>query len=303
MDGIYKKLGRNIKLLREKNGLTQKQLGDAIYKSEILIRKYESGNVKIPFSSISSICSIFKIAPIELFFIDTSKPSAEEINKISEFFKVELSDLTFNKNDLKLVNNINVNFPNKSKEENETLNTKFKERLKMMSYENLIEDTHESFSFKLLVAIEKITHEKTGHSGYSVVKDIEYKLAQLDISAESLYDLVKNKTIELSIESQLILLKYLYELDYDSFFIFCEDNKLTLVNNTALNEFVVDCYSRKIDDLNTTSFLAFEKYLLITFGNEIKDLNKEDLIELQDEVNKFLEFSLFKLQKNIDGEN
>ncbi len=96
MNELYEKLGNNIKFFREQKNLTQKQLGEAIYKSEILIRKYESGNTKIPFSSIMSISSVFNITPIELFFINGETPEHAEIEKIAKILKVTPDDLMKN---------------------------------------------------------------------------------------------------------------------------------------------------------------------------------------------------------------
>ncbi len=42
--------------------LTQKELGEKIYKSEISIRKYESGKLNIPPSTLYDICNILNIS-------------------------------------------------------------------------------------------------------------------------------------------------------------------------------------------------------------------------------------------------
>jgi len=52
----YEVLAKNLKNYRKKAKLTQKELGEKIYKSEILIRKYESGKVNIPPSTLYDIC-------------------------------------------------------------------------------------------------------------------------------------------------------------------------------------------------------------------------------------------------------
>ncbi|MHC1720829.1 MAG: helix-turn-helix domain-containing protein [Clostridiaceae bacterium] len=67
MDNKYKVLSDTIKNFRKKNNLTQKQLGDIIYKSEISIRKYESGNTNIPFPSLVLLASFFNVAPADFF--------------------------------------------------------------------------------------------------------------------------------------------------------------------------------------------------------------------------------------------
>ena len=40
-------VGERIKLLRKEKGLTQKQLAEAIHKSEITVRKYEANDISI----------------------------------------------------------------------------------------------------------------------------------------------------------------------------------------------------------------------------------------------------------------
>lgn len=57
----FNSLGNNIKKYRNKLGLTQKELGEKILKSEISIRKYESGKINIPPSTLFELCKIFNI--------------------------------------------------------------------------------------------------------------------------------------------------------------------------------------------------------------------------------------------------
>ncbi len=91
--------GEKIKYFREKAHLTQKELGKKVYKSEISIRKYESGKVNIPLSVQLDICRVLQIAPYELQAgfkikketndIDLSKVSTlkliEELNSREDF--------------------------------------------------------------------------------------------------------------------------------------------------------------------------------------------------------------------------
>ncbi|WP_061313706.1 helix-turn-helix domain-containing protein [Clostridium botulinum] len=58
----YKDLAKNIKVYRKKLGLTQKLLAEKILKSEISIRKYESGDTNIPPSTLFDICSALGIS-------------------------------------------------------------------------------------------------------------------------------------------------------------------------------------------------------------------------------------------------
>ncbi|HAT4177897.1 TPA: helix-turn-helix domain-containing protein [Clostridium perfringens] len=54
-------MGNNIKKYRNQIGLTQKELGEKILKSEISIRKYESGKINIPPSTLFELCKIFNV--------------------------------------------------------------------------------------------------------------------------------------------------------------------------------------------------------------------------------------------------
>ncbi|WP_346867362.1 MULTISPECIES: helix-turn-helix transcriptional regulator [unclassified Clostridium] len=66
----YKVLGENIKHFRKNLRLTQKELGDKILKSEISIRKYESGTSNIPPATLTDICNVLKISPYDLLGSD-----------------------------------------------------------------------------------------------------------------------------------------------------------------------------------------------------------------------------------------
>ncbi|MDU1412705.1 MAG: helix-turn-helix transcriptional regulator [Clostridium sp.] len=66
----YKVLGENIKHFRKNLRLTQKELGNKILKSEISIRKYESGISNIPPATLIDICNVLKISPYDLLGSD-----------------------------------------------------------------------------------------------------------------------------------------------------------------------------------------------------------------------------------------
>ncbi|EGT3600565.1 helix-turn-helix domain-containing protein [Clostridium perfringens] len=70
---LYPNLGKNIKKRRQKLGLTQKELAYMIMKSEISIRKYESGKVNIPPSTLFDICTVLNISSEELLGEDSDK--------------------------------------------------------------------------------------------------------------------------------------------------------------------------------------------------------------------------------------
>lgn len=69
----YPILSKNLKKFRKNAHLTQKELGEKIYKSEISIRKYESGNSNIPLSTLFDICTELNVSIVELLGSDLDK--------------------------------------------------------------------------------------------------------------------------------------------------------------------------------------------------------------------------------------
>lgn len=63
---LYPYLSEQIKSYRKHRDLSQKQLGELILKSEISIRKYESGNYNIPPSVLLNISEALKIGVLTL---------------------------------------------------------------------------------------------------------------------------------------------------------------------------------------------------------------------------------------------
>ena len=59
-------IGNKIRSYRKKKGLTKKQLGSLINKSEISIRKYEAGDTNIPLEVLCSIANVLDIDALEL---------------------------------------------------------------------------------------------------------------------------------------------------------------------------------------------------------------------------------------------
>lgn len=59
-------ISKNIKHYRKLKGLTQKELGVKIHKSEISIRKYESGKGNIPMSTFFDIARSFEVNIVNL---------------------------------------------------------------------------------------------------------------------------------------------------------------------------------------------------------------------------------------------
>ena len=80
-------LASNIKKYRNQLNMSQKELGEAINKSEISIRKYESGQNNIPFDTLNKLSSTFKVSIYNLlgtdfkFYCDKNKNFFSLINK------------------------------------------------------------------------------------------------------------------------------------------------------------------------------------------------------------------------------
>lgn len=80
----YENIGKNLKIYRKKIGLTQKELGEKVFKSEISIRKYESGTINIPPSTLSNIATVLGVSLNTLLGVDADKYFSENFNNASE---------------------------------------------------------------------------------------------------------------------------------------------------------------------------------------------------------------------------
>ena len=74
-------IGEKIKKLRKEKNLTQKQLGESIGKSEISVRKYESGQTNVPVEVLFKISDILEVHPSELITSNINKDSTIEVFK------------------------------------------------------------------------------------------------------------------------------------------------------------------------------------------------------------------------------
>ena len=68
------KVGENIKKLRTESGLSQKEVAQAIGRSESQIGAYENGSVDMPLSVLFKIAACLKCAPEELITGKQEKP-------------------------------------------------------------------------------------------------------------------------------------------------------------------------------------------------------------------------------------
>lgn len=87
-------ISRNIKHYRKLKGLTQKELGIKIHKSEISIRKYESGKGNIPMSTFFDIARSFDVNIVDLLQDEegTVSGSEKEIYEDLKEFDISYSD-------------------------------------------------------------------------------------------------------------------------------------------------------------------------------------------------------------------
>lgn len=91
---LFKELPSNIKKYRKKIGITQKELAKKICKSEISIRKYESGTVNIPPSTLFAISAALNVTVDELLGADSAEYGSENFEEALDLTLKQLDDLT-----------------------------------------------------------------------------------------------------------------------------------------------------------------------------------------------------------------
>lgn len=91
---LFKELPSNIKKYRKKIGITQKELAKKICKSEISIRKYESGTVNIPPSTLFAISAALNVTVDELLGADSAEYRSENFEEALDLTLKQLDDLT-----------------------------------------------------------------------------------------------------------------------------------------------------------------------------------------------------------------
>lgn len=150
-----------------------------------------------------------------------------------------------------------------------------------------------------------------------LIDELEYPLIKLFGPADTLeilsdqlsidYDLLNNnlnRHIDFPEDVQISLLKFLSDIDFPIFMKFIEENRSYISQNKNLNNKVNEIMAIKIHDLEDDSLDSFKKYLFTTFGHDIEEfINEDNIKELQEETEKFLEFALFKIEKEYYGEN
>lgn len=126
---------------------------------------------------------------------------------------------------------------------------------------------------------------------------LEVLSEDLDINYELLDECVKGN-LELSIDVQEKLLKALAGIDFNTFLEFIETNKKDLQKIDRLDRLVSELYMEQIHDLDKKSLDILKSYILLVFGKNVQEvLNNDVLHELQKEIQSFLKFKLFELEK------
>nr|DAI11837.1 MAG TPA: Helix-turn-helix XRE-family like protein [Caudoviricetes sp.] len=166
-----------IKEIRENFEMTQKEFGATIEKSEISIRKYESGEVKIPFTTLFVILKMLDIDIIFLkglvddvkhLLIKNNVLSERELNKCLEQFNIDISKI------YKLnIDSIDINNYKSIEEMKVIFDNQMQEYIK--NYASYV--THESVKYYLLITINKnatakIREEVTNFLNYKIEKFI-----------------------------------------------------------------------------------------------------------------------------------
>ncbi|WP_034869437.1 helix-turn-helix domain-containing protein [Clostridium lundense] len=159
-----------------------------------------------------------------------------------------------------------------------------------------------SFSIELLAAIQKAYGNNFCDGFIGNIDFIETLSSKLNIDDELLYEVYDDKSKDLPIPIQKELLKFLKKIDLDLYDKFIKDFNFDMPHEIRL--FVESIMIHDYKNLEGSNFMAFKNYLFITFGDKISEFITEDNIkELQEETEKFLEFALFKIEKEYYGEN
>lgn len=159
-----------------------------------------------------------------------------------------------------------------------------------------------SFSIELLAAIQKSYGDKFCDGCIENISFLETISSELNIDKDILFDVFNNKSKDLPISIQKELLKFFLQLDSDSYYNFIKDFNFDMCPEIKLfvESIIIDDY----ENLNGSSFIAFKNYLTITFGDEINTfINEANIIKLKEETENFLEFALYKIEKECYDEN
>lgn len=100
--GLIMNIGEKIKLLRKERGLTQKQLADAIHKSEITVRKYEANDISITFDVLQDILEVLD----SNILIETKDYSTNLLRQYIDSLNLDINDEQYHEIELFIENYI-----------------------------------------------------------------------------------------------------------------------------------------------------------------------------------------------------
>lgn len=173
---LFKELPSNIKKYRKKLGITQKELANKICKSEISIRKYESGTVNIPPSTLFDICEALNVTVDKLLGIDYEE-------YISNNFE-EALDLTLER------------FDNLTKQFQKSFDIHDKtKRSESSNLEDLTEERIKQFIYSSIVDLLYLALNST-KINYSIDNFSESELEEISNFIYSAYTLKINEVLE-----------------------------------------------------------------------------------------------------------
>lgn len=159
-----KSIGDKLKLLRQSNKITQKELSKLINKSVSTIQKYESGSVVPSMAILKKISEIFNI-DMDYF---TSSRKFDTILAPSNASIDELDESFFKQDEFKIINDVEI-------KDFMSVVVNYKTKIKMLSF--IINETNDKkliYSFNNL--IDELSHEIKKKE--ETIRQLEERLAQ-----------------------------------------------------------------------------------------------------------------------------
>jgi len=87
MSEIMAAIGKKIKTIRKKKGMTLDDLATALYKSKATISKYENGQITIDVETIYELANVLDVGINQLLYYPTVMSSMEEPELVPTFFR------------------------------------------------------------------------------------------------------------------------------------------------------------------------------------------------------------------------
>lgn len=173
-------IGENIKMYRNKKGLTQPELGKLIHKSESSIRKYESGNVTPSIDILNKLADELGVS----------------INDLVEDTKIEINGKPITRDD-KLLKKIGLNIK-KFREEKKLTQKELGAAIDLdenmiQLYENGYKDVNKIILDKLSLALGVSKNEILGSEYCKEIKNILYNTTDI---AEKYLDKINSDAFE-----------------------------------------------------------------------------------------------------------